>query len=86
MRTSPPVGSLTSPDRRSRTFPDFTVPTQVWQMPIRQPKASSRPACSPASKIGVAPSHSVVVPLSRKVTVPPSPASALALILGWKRS
>ena len=60
MRTSCPVGSVTSPERRSRSLPDFSVPTQVWQIPIRQPKARFRPAFSPASRIGVPPSHSTV--------------------------
>ena len=42
-----------SPVRRSRTCPEHSFPTQVWQMPSRQPNGSSSPASSPATRIGV---------------------------------
>ena len=44
-----------------------------WQMPMRQPKGSCTPTCSPASSSVVAPSTSAVRPPAPKVTVPPSP-------------
>ena len=65
--------------------PSRSVPTQVWQMPSRQPKGSSRPASSPATRIGVEPSHSVSQSETLKAIVPPSPSSPPP-ILGWKRS
>ena len=47
-------------------------PTQVLQMPIRQPCGSSAPACSPATSSGVVPSASISRSLARKRTRPPS--------------
>src|SRR6185312_1473096 len=63
VRQITPSTSDTSPLRRSRSFPLRKVPTQVWQMPIRQPKGRSRPASSPATRIGVPPSHSTSLSL-----------------------
>ena len=40
VRTISPSLPWTSPVRRSRTSPEQSRPTQVWQMPIRQPKGS----------------------------------------------
>ena len=36
-RTIWPLASVIAPVRRSRTAPSLSRPTQVWQMPIRQP-------------------------------------------------
>ena len=46
---------------------------QVWQIPIRQPKGSSAPAASPATRIGVAPSLSASTPDLAKTMRPPWP-------------
>ena len=62
-----------SPDRKSRTWPDSSGSTQVWQMPIRQPNGIWIPTFSPASSSEVAPSISIVLSEIAKVTVPPSP-------------
>ena len=75
VRTVSPSLPVTLPLRRSRTWPDFSLPTHVWQIPSRHPKGSSRPASSPATRIGVPPSHSVFSPLFANVIVPPSPSS-----------
>ena len=37
VRTISPREPETFPVRRSRISPDFSSPTQVWQMPSRQP-------------------------------------------------
>ena len=76
----------TLPVRRSRTWPGSSVPTQVWQMPSRQPKGSSSPASSPATRIGVMPSL-----LGVAVALAEADRAALALLgrwpmIGWKRS
>ena len=47
MRTISPFLPVNSPVRMSRTSPDFSFPTQVWQMPMRQPCSSSRPGFLP---------------------------------------
>ena len=47
------------PDRKSRTWPDSSGRTQVWQMPIRQPNGIWMPTFSPASRSEVAPSTSI---------------------------
>ena len=47
----------------------------VWQMPSRQPKGSSRPASSPATRIGLDPSDSACASLRAKTIV-----AALALL------
>ena len=47
--------------------------THVWQMPIRQPNGIWIPTFSPASRIVVAPSISMVLSDFANVTVPPSP-------------
>ena len=78
VRTISPSLPWTSPVRRSRTWPRRSSPTQVWQMPIRQPKGRVAPASSPATRIGVAPSQAASTPLLAKRTVPPSPPPALA--------
>ena len=52
--------------------------TQPMQMPMRHPLGIRTPAASAASRIGVAPSSSSVVPLA-KATVPPSPGSTRAV-------
>src|SRR6185437_13862889 len=70
-----PSTSITSPLRRSRTLPDLKRPTQVWQMPIRQPNGSSRPASSPATRIGLSPGASTSQPAFKNVIVPPSPSA-----------
>ena len=74
------LGPVTSPLRRSRTWPEQSLPTQVWQIPSRQPNGSSSPASSPATRIGVAPSHSASVSLLAK-----HDRAALAL-LGRRRA
>ena len=53
---------VSSPLRRSRTAPSRSGSTQPKQMPIRQPLGIRTPASSAASRIGVAPSASTVVP------------------------
>ena len=57
VRTISPSLPWTLPVRRSRTCPWQSSPTQVWQMPIRQPKGRVAPASSPATRIGVPPSQ-----------------------------
>src|SRR5699024_7141365 len=64
-------GSLVSPVRRSWTWPSTSSRTQVWQMPMRQPKGICTPAASPASRIVVAPSTVVSTLDLAKVIVPP---------------
>ena len=51
VRTVWPGSPCSSPVRRSRTCPTCSLPTQVWQIPIRQPNGSSAPACSPPTRI-----------------------------------
>ena len=72
VRTISPSLPETSPVRRSRTWPEQSFPTHVWQMPLRQPNGSSRPASSPATRIGCEPSHSASPSLLMKRIVPPS--------------
>ena len=47
-----PSSPWTSPVLRSLTLPTHSLPTQVWQMPIRQPNGSLPPASSPPTRIG----------------------------------
>ena len=75
---SPGTAVVIAPLRRSRTLPSRSGMTQPMQMPIRQPLGISIPASSAASRMGVAPSRSSVVP-ELKVTVPPSPGSTRAV-------
>ncbi len=63
-----------------------SLPTQVWQMPIRQPNGSSAPASSPATRIGTLPSLSASTSLSVKRMLPPSPPAPSPPMIGWKRS
>src|SRR5688572_29611833 len=55
VRTISPSEPCTRPLRMSRTRPEHSSPTQVWQIPMRHPKGSDAPACSPATRIGVSP-------------------------------
>ena len=76
VRIVSPLAPETLPVRRSRTWPEQSRPTQVWQMPIRQPYGRVAPASSPATRIGVVPSLEASMPLSAKRIVPPAPCSA----------
>ena len=78
VRTISPFCPVTSPVRRSRTSPERSRPTQVWQMPIRQPKGRVAPASSPATRIGVPPSASASRSDLQNLTVPPSPSPLAA--------
>ena len=61
------------------------MPTQVWQMPIRQPLGSRAPAASPATISGVPGPASVSMPLVVNRTRPPV-ASVATGVGGRKRS
>ena len=52
-----PAGLVMAPVRTSRTAPSLSRPTQVWQMPIRQPNGSVAPASSPPTRIETPASH-----------------------------
>ena len=74
--------------RRSRTCPERSLPTQVWQMPMRQPNGNSAAGLLAADEdrhadVARSPRTSV----TRKLTVPPLPTSASPRpMIGWKRS
>ena len=62
--------------RRSRTWPERSRPTQLWQMPMRQPNGISTPARSPATRIGSEPSLAASTPLRQSLIAPPQPCVA----------
>ena len=68
------AGFVIAPVRMSRTAPSCSRPTQVWQMPMRQPKASLAPASSPPTRIDTPGPHSASQSDTRKCTVPPAPS------------
>ena len=84
MRTISPSWPYTFPFLRSRTWPEQSFPMQVWQIPSRQPNWRSRPASSPATRMGLPPSAVVSQSLAAKVMRPPSPSSWRASF-GWNR-
>ncbi len=73
VRTISPSSPCTSPLRRSRSWPEQSLPMHVWQTPIRQPNGSSAPASSPATRIGWLPSLVASMSLLVNLIVPPSP-------------